>query len=532
MGRKEKLDLSDLARLIQDNDIELKKEVAEAIHQDENIANNRLFVWNFERADLEEFVRYFTIFKNRTVNASTRNELNNHLFRKMSSMINEGYIPIECMLYASKIINAKLSNDFELRELMADRIAAVYRVKHDETVDVLNNILNLWNWSPQLKVVISAIGKIGDNDMLLDMIEWKYGMDDNMKDTVFRSFMTNKNEANMERAIRMVMGLHKGIEVDAKIGRIFRKEFIGFGQIGIKVFKKYCDNPGISSEANRVFRQIKIDNNIEGKEGFVNDEYWNQLAKNSRTDDNAYDEFLEYCHNQHTENSLFISRFSRPDIVDDYLKNIVTDTSYRDNSRNTALISIAFFSTSGYRSAHGLIRSLEGIPEIRDGVLAARLIMGDDHAADDIASIMTQAPEYKLRLLYGAMKNAGIAKNSNCISPVQNALFDKFIKNFSNKEMDKISNLLSNIRSFWGQNMFSLLSEKFLNMMNQILEHYAEGNVVLDDDMIISIMEISGHRYNNSYENVLFNIYNNIENGRVKNYIFTVFKSRNIQPPK
>ena len=27
MGRKEKLDLSDLARLIQDNDIELKKEV-------------------------------------------------------------------------------------------------------------------------------------------------------------------------------------------------------------------------------------------------------------------------------------------------------------------------------------------------------------------------------------------------------------------------------------------------------------------------------------------------------------------------
>ena len=94
-------------------EIEIHRTVEMIDPRDENIVNNRVFVWNFERDDLNEFINYFRIYRNMQINADSRQKLNSRLNSKVNAMLNEGYIPIECMLYASKVINSKLRNDRE-----------------------------------------------------------------------------------------------------------------------------------------------------------------------------------------------------------------------------------------------------------------------------------------------------------------------------------------------------------------------------------------------------------------------------------
>ena len=43
--------------------MEFEKTVETISRQDENIANNRLFVWNFEAVDLQEMVDIFEVFQ-------------------------------------------------------------------------------------------------------------------------------------------------------------------------------------------------------------------------------------------------------------------------------------------------------------------------------------------------------------------------------------------------------------------------------------------------------------------------------------
>ena len=88
--------------------LNIKREVETVVHKDENIANNRLFVWNFEEIDLEEIVGIFTNFQEEKTTALTRQTMSTALLRKMNNMMREGYNPVECMLYASKIINKKI----------------------------------------------------------------------------------------------------------------------------------------------------------------------------------------------------------------------------------------------------------------------------------------------------------------------------------------------------------------------------------------------------------------------------------------
>ena len=68
--------------------IEFQKRIETVEYEDENVANNRLFVWQFERADLEEFVRMFEIYKGRPINGNSRQELNGSLSKKMNKYFN------------------------------------------------------------------------------------------------------------------------------------------------------------------------------------------------------------------------------------------------------------------------------------------------------------------------------------------------------------------------------------------------------------------------------------------------------------
>ena len=183
--------------------IEFQKPIETLDRKDENIVNNRVFVWKFEKSDLESFMADFKIYRAKQISAEARQKLNSQLNGKINSMINEGYVPIECLLYASKVINSKISNDRELITILAERIRDIYLRKTDESIEVFNNILEKWTWVPQLRIVITAIGLIGDNDDLLDKVFWRFVDDEQLKLTTFYAFLQNKNAANLDRAMRV-----------------------------------------------------------------------------------------------------------------------------------------------------------------------------------------------------------------------------------------------------------------------------------------------------------------------------------------
>ena len=81
-------------------EIEIHRTVETIDPRDENIVNNRVFVWNFERADLEEFINYFRIYRGMQTNADSRQKLNSRLNGKINSMLNsfsvESYVLLLC----------------------------------------------------------------------------------------------------------------------------------------------------------------------------------------------------------------------------------------------------------------------------------------------------------------------------------------------------------------------------------------------------------------------------------------------------
>ena len=90
--------INSFSDLLNCGEYEFEKTIEVAKHADENIANNRLFVWHFESEDLEEFLEIFKRFQSKTTSEDSRLRLDHDLMNKVKNMIREGYNPIECML--------------------------------------------------------------------------------------------------------------------------------------------------------------------------------------------------------------------------------------------------------------------------------------------------------------------------------------------------------------------------------------------------------------------------------------------------
>ena len=511
--------------------IEFQKRIETVEYEDENVANNRLFVWQFERADLEEFVRMFEIYKGRPINGNSRQELNGSLSKKMNTLITEGYIPIECMLYASKVINMKLSNDVQLIKVLAERIRDVYLRQSDKTVKVLNNILDTWTWIPQLKVAIVAVGLIGDNEELLDKIYFNFVNDEQLRSHTFHAFLENKNAKNLERAMKVVMNFNDGDETDEKLSRIFIKEFNNFGSAGVEILEKYGDNPGMSRLAKQTLMKNKLNIGIDPgtKDTF------SLLAKESRDDDKAYEKFVELCLQRNDEDAGFLSRFSRVEIIDVFLEKFLKDDTQSQKSRNSALISLGQLGSRGNTRAKEILQEFQNDPASHYAYLLAMILLKDGNATKEFVNMFGQKPESELHNLYALLRNAALYGNPEALRVFQNELHNHLCELVAQRNLQQLSNYVGNLQIFWDKGLFFLLSNYCLNEISSILTKYVQGDLNLDDDTVISLLEIHMHRYSVSFEGILFAIYENAQktqNTKIRSYIFKKLKERDIQPPK
>ncbi len=508
-------------------EIEIHRVVEKIDPRDENIVNNRVFVWNFERDDLKEFIHYFSLYRNMQINADSRQKLNGRLNSKVNAMLNEGYIPIECMLYASKVINTKLRNDRELENILAERIREVYVRKNYESIEVFKNILEKWTWEPQLRVIISAIGLIGDNEELLDEIFQKFSNYEQFKVAVFYAFLKNKTAANLERALKMVMSLQEDIPNDQQIGNIFKKEFFKFGELGTKALEKYADNPGISKLGKKIFKQITL------KIG-VSNETESVIANKSKEDGNAYLEFLEYC--ESTDNptqAAFLCRFSRPDIAKDFLIDFLRKDTISDDARQTGLISMAYLKANGFSDAKEIVREFKYNDNCRNGYLMAMLILQDIEAAKNIVDILTQKPDHKLQDFYRRLINADIKNHAGALRLLQQEIQSRLYYLLrSNDDTAALITLTDNIKGFWSRKIAYLLSETCLKTITSALSDYAQNSIQLDEDVVISLIAIrKNHHYNDEFEKILFHLKNTRDSVKLRNFIDKILRSRDTGAP-
>ena len=90
--------------------------------------------------------------------------------------------PIECMLYASLVINSRFSNDASLYDYIGREISDI--LDYSETMKkiscgVINHILKNWNWSNQIKCLISGIGLYGkDVELIRNVLDLVKNRDD------------------------------------------------------------------------------------------------------------------------------------------------------------------------------------------------------------------------------------------------------------------------------------------------------------------------------------------------------------------
>ena len=508
-------------------EIEIHRTVETIDPRDENIVNNRVFVWNFERDDLNEFINYFKIYRNMQINADSRQKLNGRLNSKINAMLNEGYIPIECMLYASKAINNKLRNDRELENILAERIREVYVKKTYECIEVFKNILEKWTWEPQLRVVISAIGLIGDNEELLDKIFQRFSTHDQFKVAVFYAFLKNKTVANLERAMKMIMALQEDVPTDQQIGNIFKKEFFKFGDFGTKALEKYADNPGISKFGKRILRQITIRTGVSNETDSV-------VASKSKEDGDAYLEFLAFCETTgNKDQAAFLCRFSRPDIAKDFLIDFLRKDTTSDSERQTGLISMAYLKANGFSDAKEIVREFKSNDNCRNGYLMAMLILHDIEASRNIVDILSQEHDYKLQDFYRRLINADIKNNAGALRLLQQEIQSRLYNLLrSNDNPASLDILTENMKGFWKRKISYLLSEACLKTITAALADYSQDSINLDENVVISLIAIrKNHHYNDEFEKILFKLYEHKDNPKLRNFIYQILKSRDTGAP-
>lgn len=444
-----------LKQEIEKSGIKLKPVIEKVAHQDENIANNRLFVWNFEEVDLQEFIDYFKQYKISPISTASRHQLSAKLQHKVSSLMREGYNPIECMLFASKMINRMLENDHELQIIIAERIMDVYVKDCTETTKILNNIINMWTWVPQLKVIINAIGLIGDNEELLNRIYFEYADEDTLRVEVFHAFMHNKNAENLERAMKMVMNFKEN-STDEMLGRVFTASVSSFGPVGKRIVDKYYGNPGISKAGQSIIKKIWIKVGDEADTPTTNRDYLNKLANNSKQDEQAYEEFLTECYTKMNQSVFYLCRFARPS-VGKFLIESIKEGKISHYLTNTALISLATLGSNGYRPAEDFFIKYKGQPTQKYAIIIANILLNNKRYSDKLANTMSSKYDYELTELYGIMRGASIAKIPPATKLIQESLLTKFESLVVKKNMTELDMLASNLAIFWDKKLYRLI---------------------------------------------------------------------------
>lgn len=131
--------------------------------------DKRMFFYNFSRGDIEDYIDIFRIFSLESENPKFKNVFIGLLQKKNNEMLESGVLPIECLLYASRLIGKQVDDNDELVETIADVLNALSITAlgaEDKVQQALKNIVSLWDWGGQVLAVVLYVGKSGNHELI------------------------------------------------------------------------------------------------------------------------------------------------------------------------------------------------------------------------------------------------------------------------------------------------------------------------------------------------------------------------------
>ena len=506
---------------------ELARQGATYKHDDENSADTRLFVWDFKPDDVKEFVAIFEQYAVHPENAFAWQKMQSLIYRKCMAMLNEKCNPVECMLYSSKAINSHINA--RLLKMLAQNIKNVYTQRDNDTAEVIEHIFERWrSWTPQMRVTIAAVGLIGDNTRLLDDI-YELRTESELRTYVFDALLQNKNETNLRRVLDIVIAFE---DDDAELQQKFVATFGsgGYGSVGDEILNEYRNNPvlRLTPMGRRTLDKLTTSNGLEDQ-----GKYLFELAKRSKNDDAAYDEFLRFCQSNRDANAAFRCRFSRREITDDFLVPLLESGDVSDETIAVTVISIARLTyLRRYRRPMKYdpleIINRYGTPYVR---LASKMVMSDRDAIKEFAATLAAQPERNLNELYNMLKNATITRAYDSVPLIQDALVKQLDTTFNGEDFIAMDNLASNLEVFKRNKIGELISDTCLRKISKILDRYVQSPQSIDENAVVALVNVIDQHYSKEFLEVLFKLYRQEASNKVRNKVNDVLKDKDIVPP-
>ncbi len=503
-------------------EIETEKPIDTYEHENEDSARNRMFIWQFTPDDIKNFVGIFETYNTRPDTDVAREALSTALHKRCMQMLNARCLPIECMLYASKVSNARMNEN--LINVLAVRIKDIYRSpgRGDITVEALEHIINNWIWVPQVRAAIVAVGLIRDRDELFDCI-MPLVNGEALKQSIFSALMQKKNKANLDRALGIISTLEATNDIDRNISAMFQAECNGFTTLGIDYLKTrlndylhdstvYLNNLGRSTLRNvaNIWNVTPAGREID------------ELARRSRDDDQAYHEFLDMCRERNDEEVTFRCRFSRRDIIDDFLIQLIQSDDASVQSKANSFIAIAQLSCSRrpnarrVDSAKDLLRRYKNQRDHEFACLTSLMLLCDRDAIQEFVSLMRQKTPRELHNLYSLLNTASLMRSRDAVPLISAAVSRELADIFDNGWSYEMYNFASNLREFRRRNVDQLISIDCLRLIKSILLKYAADTSLLDADAVNALIDVAVMFRLDGVTDVLFKLYDQHSNADVR----------------
>lgn len=188
-----------------------------------NESENKLFIWQFDEIDIKSLVSYFEGISDGLLNRAKLKKVKTELISIGKDIEKNNVYPVEAILYASKVINNRLT-DLSLRECLAEVIEYFLKENEIRGEKVLRHIFKNWTWTNQQKIAILA-SKALNNIEILSLVYDEFHDINELKYECFVALLNSGNEEVLEMLLNMICSLNNYYEVDRQIGNLFLAKF-------------------------------------------------------------------------------------------------------------------------------------------------------------------------------------------------------------------------------------------------------------------------------------------------------------------
>jgi len=315
-----------------------------------NKERDKVFKCIFGETSIKEYELIFQEYMVKSFSEENRTNLLHSLKEKNRDMMSENYCPVECMLYASRLLNTILKNNDLLMDDLARCLVEVFDYSigmYELSKKSINNIISNWEWKQQLETLILACGKKADEPVLkfiLETISKRTSDEGNGRDNtekelkyaLVRMIIYSNLKTLSSEIVRLTKSLIETNPDDLKIKNKLVNNANGYNRFGDRdVLTQAINRDTLSRMSKKLYQDINKqfdtrDINIE-KKGLSNEDkiltlYLSELNDYKRDVTILQKLYDEYIYKEHNQTSKIFEEIRKRNITEfvPYLEKFLT----------------------------------------------------------------------------------------------------------------------------------------------------------------------------------------------------------------